>query len=157
MANKTRGRERKLKPSALQRQMESQRERDWFFFLFYLFLNQKVYQSSSKNCSLWPQHWNFSLGIKGFIHNPSNGWSPPPPHRLPSQCQSTWVLKRQTSEDQTRLILLQISPQEMGSAEDLMLLEAVVICLTAPFEGLTVNVTPGARGLGPSFRSGSCP
>lgn len=60
-------------------------------------------------------------------------------------------VKRQTSEDQTRLILLQISPQEMGSAEDLMFCEAVVIRLTAPFEGRTVTVTPGARGLGRSF------
>lgn len=61
-------------------------------------------------------------------------------------------VKRQTSEDQTRLILLQISPQEMGSAEDLMFFKAVVIRLTAPFEGLTVTVTPGARGLDQSFR-----
>lgn len=60
-------------------------------------------------------------------------------------------VKRQTSEDQTRLILLQISPQEMGSAEDLMFFKAVFICLTAPFEGLTVTVTPGVRGLGRSF------
>lgn len=57
-------------------------------------------------------------------------------------------VKRQTSEDQTRLILLQISPQETGSAEDLMFLKAVVIRLTAPFEGPTVTATPGARGRG---------
>ncbi len=60
-------------------------------------------------------------------------------------------VKRHTSEDQTRLILHQISPQEMGSAEDLMFFKAVVIRLTASFEGLTVTVTPGVRGLGRSF------
>lgn len=56
-------------------------------------------------------------------------------------------VKRQTSEDQTRLILLQISPQEMGSAADLMFFKAVVIRLTAAFEGLTVTATPGVQGL----------
>lgn len=39
----------------------------------------------------------------------------------------------------------------MGSAEDLMFFKAVVIRLTAPFEGLTVTVTPGVCGLGRSF------
>lgn len=43
--------------------------------------------------------------------------------------------------------LFQISPQEMGSAEDLMFYKAVVICLTALFEGLTVTGTPGLCGL----------
>lgn len=33
-----------------------------------------------------------------------------------------------------------------------MFLKAVVIRLTAPFEGLTVTVTPGVRGLAQSFR-----
>lgn len=61
-------------------------------------------------------------------------------------------VKRQTSEDQTRQILLQISPQEMGSAEDLMFFKAVVMRITASFEGLTVTVTPGVWGLGRSFR-----
>lgn len=79
------------------------------------------------------------------------------PPALQFQCQSTWVFKRQTSEDQTRLILLQISPQEMGSAEDLMFFKAVLIRLTAPFEGLTVTVTPGERGLGRSFGVAAAP
>lgn len=57
-----------------------------------------------------------------------------------------WGVKSQTSEDQTRQILLQISPQEMGSAEDLMFSKAVVIRLIAAFEGLTVTVTPGFGG-----------
>lgn len=59
-------------------------------------------------------------------------------------------VKKQTSEDQTRQIL-QISPQEMGSAEDLMFCKAVVIRITSLFEGLTVTVTPGVCGLGRSF------
>lgn len=50
--------------------------------------------------------------------------------------QSPGVLKGQTPDDQKRLIRHQKSPQERGSGEDLTFFKAVVILLTAPFEGL---------------------
>lgn len=172
IANQTHSRDRKLKPTALERRTGSQKEKLWFFFFCYHLIHERENPlNPSQGRSLWAftsvttlkantegLAWALKknlllgkLGIDRTSHNHSDGWSEPAPLCAAISVSINLGVKRQTSEDQTRLILLQISPQEMGSAEDLMFFKAVVIRLTAPFEELTVTVTPGVRGLALSF------
>lgn len=174
-SNTQKGRNRKLKPTAPVRRTGSQKEKLWVFSLPSHSWQRKQQIPSQGFCpratagvtTLETQiQKNYralkcSAGKLGNInlniHNQTWRWILPASTALQSQCQSNFGVWRQTSEDQTRLILLQISPQEMGSAGDLMFCKAVVIRLKCSLWRADCHCYTWRAWAWSELWSGSCP
>lgn len=102
---------------------------------------------------MWPlkRHSSAAFGIA--LLRPRPAWLSHPLVSRPGH-QSPRALTGQTPHDQKRLILRQNSPRGTGSAEDLAFFKAVVIRLTAPFEGLSLLHLERAGSLPGSGRRG---
>lgn len=94
----------------------------------------------SESRFVWPLKRHSSATFGNTLLRPPPAWLARLSHPLVLSFghQSLRVWKGQTPDDQKRLILHQNLPQETGSVEDFTFFKAVVILLTAPFEGLSL-------------------